>query len=120
MSQLKNETNQKITLYEGQHELLEKWLGDLVVATHVAQQSQQDLQACLTVADGGKKKETKIRNGKIVCVITNCRHDHAGTKSNGCELNRRKYLIFRSVCLMAHTMLSMMSFCKWAGMLKSA
>mmetsp|Transcript_65135 Transcript_65135/g.114913 ORF Transcript_65135/g.114913 Transcript_65135/m.114913 type:complete len:718 (-) Transcript_65135:1341-3494(-) len=35
-------------LYEGQHELLEKRLCDLIVATHIAQQGQQDLQTCLT------------------------------------------------------------------------
>ena len=44
MSHLTIETKHNyFTLYEGQHELLEERLGDLVVATYIAQQGQQDL-----------------------------------------------------------------------------
>ena len=43
------QNTQPLTLNQRQHELLEERLRDGVVAAHVAQQSQQDLQASLTV-----------------------------------------------------------------------
>jgi len=42
-------SNLALTLDQRQHELLEEGLGDGVVAAHVAQQSQQNLQTRLTV-----------------------------------------------------------------------